>query len=107
MLERTRKRQELLTSSKVSLPKPLSPPAINSITPSTEDILPPVGQLSSLPARIPRRNRLAELSSRVDLWLANEDTNKVPKINKNDSPVTPSVIQIILIIYIITIFIYE
>lgn len=98
MLERTRKRQELLTSSKVSLPMPLSPPAVNTLLQSSESIsptqntLPQIQQLLTPPARFPRRDRLAELSSRVDLWLANEATDHVLKLKENNSPITVLVI---------------
>jgi len=77
MLERTQRRQQLLVSASSDIPiKEPSPTPVVEILTSTQ---------KSPPQRM-RRNRFAELASRVDMWLE-EDTDFKPKSIENDPTV--------------------
>lgn len=85
MLERTHRRQELLASATLEVPLKVSLPS-----PVMENLPSVQKSPSPPPQQRMRRNRFAELASRVDMWLE-EDTDIKPKLKENDLTVSNKV----------------
>lgn len=97
MLERTQRRQEMLASTKLEAPmlELLASPILRTSPSKEKSPAPPKPRSPTPPRRTNgiRRNRFAELASRVDMWLE-EDTKCgiKPKSNENDFAVTKVVV---------------
>lgn len=97
MLERTQRRQEMLASAKLEAPtlELLASPVLRTSPQKDKSPTPPKPRSPTPPRRTNgiRRNRFAELASRVDMWLE-EDTkcDIKSKSNENDFTVTKVIV---------------